>query len=197
MNDVQTLEMISAVADGQLQGDDFATAVQAAVSDPASRDAWHTYHLIGEVLRSGEGAAFCGAAPEAFVSKLQVRLKQEQPLSALQAQARVIGPTQWKPAAQPANDSNFRWKMVAGFASLAAVAAVGWTVVTGLPAPSDKGQLASAQNSAVLAASERGVMIRDPRLDEFLAAHRQLGGPSAVQMPAGFLRNATFESASR
>ncbi len=36
-------------------------------------------------------------------------------------------------------------------------------------------------------------MIRDPRLDELLAAHRQLGNStSALQMPAGFLRNATF-----
>ncbi len=40
-------------------------------------------------------------------------------------------------------------------------------------------------------------MIRDPRLDEFLAAHRQLGGASALQMPAGFLRNATFEGPNR
>jgi sigma-E factor negative regulatory protein RseA len=49
----------------------------------------------------------------------------------------------------------------------------------------------------VIAGSERGAMIRDPRLDEFLAAHRQLGGASALQMPAGFLRNATFEGPNR
>jgi sigma-E factor negative regulatory protein RseA len=40
-------------------------------------------------------------------------------------------------------------------------------------------------------------MIRDPRLDELLAAHRQLGGASALQAPAGFLRNATFEAPAR
>ena len=40
-------------------------------------------------------------------------------------------------------------------------------------------------------------MIRDPQLDELLAAHRQLGGASALQMPAGFLRNATFEGPTR
>jgi sigma-E factor negative regulatory protein RseA len=41
-------------------------------------------------------------------------------------------------------------------------------------------------------------MIRDPRLDEMLAAHRQLGGgASALQTPAGFLRNATFEGPVR
>jgi sigma-E factor negative regulatory protein RseA len=40
-------------------------------------------------------------------------------------------------------------------------------------------------------------MLRDPRLDELLAAHKQYGGASALQMPAGFLRNATFEAPQR
>jgi sigma-E factor negative regulatory protein RseA len=41
------------------------------------------------------------------------------------------------------------------------------------------------------------VLIRDPRLDAFLAAHEQFGGTSALQMPAGFFRNATFEGPTR
>jgi sigma-E factor negative regulatory protein RseA len=40
-------------------------------------------------------------------------------------------------------------------------------------------------------------MIRDPRLDELLAAHKQAGGATALQMPSGFLRNATFDGADR
>jgi sigma-E factor negative regulatory protein RseA len=35
-------------------------------------------------------------------------------------------------------------------------------------------------------------MLRDPQLDALLAAHRQFGGTSALQMPSGFLRNATY-----
>ena len=50
----------------------------------------------------------------------------------------------------------------------------------------------------MLARAQGGaVMIRDPRLDEFLAAHRQLGGVSALQMPAGFVRAATVEAPGR
>ena len=41
------------------------------------------------------------------------------------------------------------------------------------------------------------VMIRDPRLDELLAAHNQFGSTSALQMPAGFLRNDNFSTPSR
>ena len=38
------------------------------------------------------------------------------------------------------------------------------------------------------------VMLRDPRLDELVAAHRHYHGANNLQMPAGFLRNATFAS---
>jgi len=40
-------------------------------------------------------------------------------------------------------------------------------------------------------------MLRDPQLEELMAAHRQYGGVSALQMPAGFLRNATYETPQR
>ena len=60
-----------------------------------------------------------------------------------------------------------------------------------------RGPVALPAGGAVPAAVAPGPMIRDPRLDEFLAAHRQLAGGSALQTPAGFLRNAAFESGSR
>jgi sigma-E factor negative regulatory protein RseA len=162
-------------------------------------EAWHTYHLIGDILRSGEFAA--GTMPAAFLSRLQSRLEQEQRRTAVPGTSAPANPT---PALEPiaaqraaANDANFRWKLVAGFASLAALAAIGWTVSAGLAGKAEENQLAGAQRATVLAGSERGVMIRDPRLDELLAAHRQLGGASALQMPAGFLRNATYEGPAR
>lgn len=194
MDTMRNEEMISALADGQLAGDAFARGVELAAADPVARQAWDTYHLIGDVLRSGEHAA--GAVPAEFVSRLQLRLRQEQvslPPAAIAPRARSHEPTQ-----SAANDSIFRWKLVAGFASLAAVAAVGWTAVGGLVSKPEQAQLAGAAPAGtVLAETQRGVMIRDPRLDEFLAAHRQLGGASALQMPAGFLRNATAEGPVR
>ena len=45
----------------------------------------------------------------------------------------------------------------------------------------------------VMVAGEQGPVLRDPRLEELMAAHRQAGGMSALQMPAGFLRNAAFD----
>ena len=194
MEQMQIQELISALADGQLRGEAFARGIEAAASDPVAREAWHTYHLIGDVLRSGELAA--GTLPTAFLAQLRVRLEQEPQFAA----ALSIDPSRIPSATLPqraANDTNFRWKLVAGFASLAAVAAIGWTAVGGLSGKPEQAQLAAVPASGALPTNAPGVMIRDPRLDEFLAAHRQLAGASALQTPAGFLRNAAFEGSSR
>jgi sigma-E factor negative regulatory protein RseA len=41
-------------------------------------------------------------------------------------------------------------------------------------------------------AGQEVTMIRDPRLDELLAAHKQFGGVSALQQPAGSLRSVSL-----
>ena len=195
MNDMQTQELISALADGQLQGEALARGLELALSDSVARQAWHSYHLIGDVLRSGQIAA--GSAPTAFLERLQGQLRSEQRQLQVAAVAAESPPVRALASQRPAaNDDIFRWKLVAGLASVAAVAAIAWTVIGGGGKP-EQAQLAGAQSGTVLTSGERGVMIRDPRLDEFLDAHRQLGGASALQMPAGFLRNATFEAANR
>ena len=197
MDKMETHEMISALADGQLHGDSFARGVDAVVADAGALATWHSYHLIGEVLRTGE----CTAAtqPSAFLGRLQARLAHEPGPNAVPVTAVRAGtePTQLDSArGDAANDGSFRWKVVAGFASAAAVAAVGWAMVAAPGAPV-QAHLAAAPAGAVVATTQRGVMIRDARLDEFLAAHRQLGGASALPTPAGFLRNATFEAPAR
>jgi sigma-E factor negative regulatory protein RseA len=190
MNKTKIQELVSALADGQLQGEEFAQGVEAATLDPHGREAWLAYHVIGEVLRSGELAA--GTRPEAFLGSLRISLQQEQPWSSARPVTQLDPPDVPLPAA--ANDSSFRWKLVAGFASVAAVGAIAWSLAGGMPGKAEQAQLA-ANNGTVLQASERGVMIRDPQLDEFMAAHRQLGGASVL--PAGFVRNATLEGPGR
>jgi sigma-E factor negative regulatory protein RseA len=106
--------------------------------------------------------------------------------------------------AEAANDAVFRWKMVAGVAAFAAVSSLVWSLV-GVDPTGPASQVAvatqppvTAQPATVLASDGNGqVMIRDPRLDEMLAAHKQFGGASALQQPAGFLRSATFQAADR
>lgn len=189
MHKMDNQEMISALADGQLRGDELARAVQAAVADENSREAWCAYHVVGEVLRTGR--ACTGSAPEAFLARLQDRLREEPgvaPASALQ----VV-----KYAERPAAN-DWGWKLVAGVASVAAFTALGWNLwgVAGGGAPT---QLATSSSPVLAVSSEAATpaMMRDARLDQLMQAHRQFGGGTALGTTSGFLRNATFEQPAR
>lgn len=202
-------ETVSALMDGQLRGADASAALQMMASDEA-RECWQVYHLVGDVLRSTDLAA-CGH-DSAFVARLSARLQQE---AAPVARVPAPSPIQVRDVAQPAaNDGVFRWKMVAGLASFAAVAAIGWGALGSIgPQPGAGAQLARSAAPAVgttqvmalaapvpaasQAADMAPVMLRDARLDELLAAHRQTVGASALGNAAGFLRNATFEGPGR
>lgn len=194
MEQMQTQELISALADGQLRGDAFARCMDAVARDPAALQAWQSYQVIGDVLRSSELAA--GTLPSVFLSRFQSRLRQEpRPAAATVACADVV----LRALPQSSNDASFRWKLVAGVASLAAIGAIAWSNVGDAGKP-EQAQLAAVPTgiaAGTLPVANAPGMIRDPRLDEFLAAHRQLGGASALQTPAGFLRNAAFEGSSR
>lgn len=196
--ELKQCEQLSALMDGELDGGSLAQALSFAKDEGQST--WELYHLVGDVLRSPELAAH---AQSPLLTRLREQIAQEptaprvlaaQPMEAAQFSAVKVE----RPAA---NASVFRWKMAAGFASLAAVAAIGWNSMTALQG--DGKQLAAAPvqpPAEILAVSEgagQPVMLRDPRLDELLQAHKQFGSTSALQMPAGFLRNATFEEPSR
>ncbi len=183
-------ELVSALTDGELHGVEFTRALAVLASSPQAQADWHSYHLVGDVLRAGAGTAV-GAHDAAFMARLRLRLQQEEaPLQPGAGISQVV-------VQSSANDSVWRWKLVAGLSSLAVVVVLGWQ----LTAPSQQAaQMAASGPPSVpvaQAGAEAPVMIRDPRLDQLIAAHQQLGGTSALQMPAGFLRNATFERPSR
>jgi sigma-E factor negative regulatory protein RseA len=189
MDKMDKQELISALADGHLQGDAFAQAVEAVAADPKARGAWCAYHVVGEVLRSGRASV--GTPPEAFWSRLQEQLQKENP-------ARLPIPVPTVRVATPTPAANdWVWKLAAGVASVAAVTAVGWHLWTGTPADMIQPQLAKAPSSAPVVAEAGAPLLRDPGLDKLLAAHRQLGGATALGTSSGFLRNATFEAPSR
>lgn len=202
---MQTRELMSALVDGQLGGDDVAAALQACELDPSALTRWNTYHLIGEALRApvAVSAIDVQGGAVAFADRLSQRLAQEPPVKQERPAGDVVflAPDPKTSAGQvvhhrgPAsNDGNFRWKLVAGFASLAAVSAIAWNTSGFLP-PAFAPQLARGPGTQqVVVASPQGPVVRDARLEELLAAHRQLGGTSALQEPSGFLRNATFET---
>lgn len=193
-------QRVSALLDGELEGEELAATLAYAAQEQQGRASWQLYTLVGDALRSSDLAR--PANPD-FLPRLRERLVQEnvRPRSADRAR-----PISAAPGAA-ANAAVFRWKLLAGLASLATVASLGWTSLAGLrgadlaeaqlaqqaPAP----ERSSASTVVVADSQPPQMMLRDPRLDELLAAHKQFGSMSALQMPAGFLRNATFETSGQ
>ncbi len=202
----KTRELVSALADGQLRGEEFARALALIEHSEDARAQWQAYHLVGDVLRSDELAAD-GTRDAAFAARLRQRLQQENPALQSRDAIELIAVGAYTSSASGrnhaedpgANDASLRWKLVAGFTSLAAVMVVGWQLASSYGTVQAGAQLAQAGAPVQPVAAEEAAqaMIRDPRLDQLLAAHQQFGGTSALQMPAGFVRNATYERPAR
>lgn len=203
-------EQISSLADGELAPAEL-DAVLPALQAAEARECWHLYQLIGDVLRAPDLAA-CDRGPT-----LDLALG-EQLHPAIVSVAHAAEPLPAETRARPAaNDGLFRWKMAAGLASFAAVAALGWGLSGSLgpaapagaelalvqppaakPVDASPVQVVSAPELAVRRVNQAApVMIRDPELDRLLAVHQQSAGVAAFGNPSGFLRSATFEGAGR
>jgi len=221
----RNLLSVSSLVDGDLTEDGLTTLLGHWDSDAECLQAWHRYHLIGEVMRDHDAglgcsvqaatsqgsAAFAQSVMAAVQASRPTAIDVPQPLSAQQLKADSdllvsTVPVVSSPTVSAANDSVFRWKMVAGVASLAAVLSVAWNVsgqsgaqANMLAARTPTAQIVAAAPVAqpVLVNTPQGAVLRDARLEELMQAHRLTGSASALQVPAGFLRSATFDASQR
>ncbi|WP_415794798.1 sigma-E factor negative regulatory protein [Comamonas aquatilis] len=201
MNDDQTQrEQLSALVDGEATSPSMPGVLVYAESDEGQQS-WRMYHLIGDVLRSPELAHH---SQHDILSGVRAHMEREpravtggagnMPLGQLQqvAAAEAAQPSQLHRGA--ANASVFRWKMAAGFASVAAVAAIGWGALLGGGA--DQGhagaQLAALSPQSVAAvaqgASAALAGIAAPEADDAqiaLGADAQSSTVVAVTTPNG------------
>ena len=154
--------------------------VEAAVrewrSDPAARQSWHTYHLIGDVLRSEEMGAQA-LSDAAFVSALRERLADE--------------PVPLAPAAAPRGAHFLGWSGAVA-AAVAGVAVVGGVAFMLKADPTASGRPSAAELAAAAAPAQvalSGQLIRDAELDRYFAAHRRAGGSSVMAVPGAVVRS--------
>jgi sigma-E factor negative regulatory protein RseA len=196
-------ERLSALSDGELPDDEVAAACRAWRDDAEVRARWHAHHLIGDVLRSPDLAPR-PAADEAFLQRLRLHLAEE-PVP--------VSPAPWAPAPAAAVDPMLdtvrpaaarprlrRWATPVGIAAGVAMVVGTLTVVRPAADPSGAPALARVEPAASetdLARVANGAMIRDARLDRYLAAHKQFHGSTALGPSSGFLRGATHEASAR
>ncbi len=197
----QQRQALSALLDGEAaQADE---ACSAWCDDPQARADWHTYQLIGELMRSDD--VRCAPQRDAqFLGRLRERLAAE-PV--------VLAPV---PTLAPTRRAAWRGAWAAPMAVAAGFAAVaGVLVEMRVAAPEGPAQDRSAQVANALSEPQAGVqavgtlastsgvaavdgrLIRNAELDRYLAAHKQYSNTSALAVPGGMVRNAAATAPGR
>lgn len=205
------LEQLSALADGEVGDTAAAQACAAWRGDAETRASWHAFHLIGDVLRS-EDLAANPARDASFLAALRLRLEAEPVVLAPQPlQVPALPGARALAVGNGARAVRRPWRaasvVAAGFVAVASVVVLmrapaplpaGTTLAqgaAGVQALNASGPMAVSADAQVLVAN--GKLIRDVRLDRYLAAHKQFAGTSALGVPSGFLRSATVDAADR
>ena len=205
-----TQEQISALADNELSDQHLEMAF-AALRQAEGRAAWDVYHQIGDVLRSDDMAEEFSAG---FHARLMARLDAEPVIVAPQNKPEAASLQPMVAAGGARGTFALR-----RFAAPTAVAAVAVLALMTSPAlltsmkggqakdqllpqmvvtkekPADLQQVAVRDDAAVVStATQNGVVLRDPRIDEFLLAHQRFS--PAWNSTAQYARSATFASDS-
>ena len=203
-------DMQRAALSALMDGDDSATdeACRAWRGDAGARADWHTYHLIGDLMRSDEHRAD-GSRDARFLAAMRARLASEPvvlapvPLGvapAAGALARARRARRWMaPTA-----------VAAGFVAVAGVlmvtrvstpdgAAPGLTAGSAAPVTDVRpASVAGGTAPASLPTAIEGApMIRSVELDRYLAAHRQYANGAMQVVPGGAVRNAAATAPGR
>lgn len=205
MRDEEPTDSVRVALSALMDGDQSAAeqACRAWRGDASARDDWHTYHLIGDLLRSDEHR--CEPAHDAiFVARLRERLA---------AEPTVLAP---RPTAGLAFQRARRLRTWMAPAAVAAgfVAVAGALVITRVAAPEGAAadRLAGAvvvPGAALVQAStmpgagsapalpEGAAVIRSSELDRYLAAHRQHANTFAPAAPRDDVRNVSVAEPGR
>jgi sigma-E factor negative regulatory protein RseA len=195
---------VSAWMDGELTGPEHMNAASDLLESPEAWADWHAYHVMRDVLRGGDSTPAARSDQE-FLARLNVRLALEPQAPVSEMSFRKMAGFKLAEFVQRAGANADFFGKIRGFgmACTLLLAVLVGTLLSPRPIGPDKSRVGTtAENSTGSVAISEDLseldsngMIRDPGLDQLLNAHRQLGGHSALQKPAGFLRNATFEGA--
>ncbi len=212
-------EQLSALLDGELQGREVERICSQWRTDSHSRDTWHAYSLIGDVMRCDDLAHSC-ASDEQFLRDFRQRMAAEPIVLAPRSVSHPAAPSV-EPGSPAVVRPGRAWAWPAAVAA-GFVVVVGAVVGVQNPAvnPDAAAQVAVSSTgqpaSPLINVSQMGdaapsadgypqgielvfdgQVIRDPRLDRYLLAHKQFAGNSVLGQTSGLLRNATAEVPAR
>lgn len=162
-------EKLSALIDGELEGNGLHTHLGRLRTDPELQRAWDTYHLIGDALR--------GQISPAISDRVVARLREE--------------PTVLVPRPQKSPSRRLGWYAMAAAASIAAVGLVVWTASPGWRVES---QLAGGPATVATSAPVTLVSnVPSAEVENYLLAHQPYSHTSAMQGIAPYARSVADE----
>ncbi|MEY4750633.1 MAG: hypothetical protein RIQ60_2847 [Pseudomonadota bacterium] len=199
-------ESLSALCDGELDDAHTERWLQAWAEDESMHERWHQYHLIGDALRSSDLGGDL-AHDNAFLLAVRQRLSEvvadspddqvapmgTRPVGRVPSAeaATAIAPVRSLDDARQRRRLHMRrWSVPAGIAAGVALVAGLFTLVH-RPASEEGLAAADGADREVKLVDRNGR--RDPRLDTYLAAHRQFQPATALGQSSGFLRSAAYE----
>lgn len=188
-------QALSSLMDGDWTGPESASPCAAWRDDAEARATWHAYHLIGDVLRSDD-LAQPAARDQAFLQALRQRLAEE-PVPLAPAPLVAAEPILTVDAATPATPvqrlrRSWQRRMAPAAVAAGVVAVVSVVAVTrmggngGWPAGGVMASGGASGNGLVLVGGDRGgagvpaAVLRDSRIDRYMAAHRKLANDVVV-----------------
>ena len=165
-------EKLSALMDGELSRDEAAPVIRKLGGDPAERESWDAYHLIGACLR--------GDIPSEVTSSASHRIACTEAIFAkLAAEPTVLAPAAIKSAVPINGRTRIALAMAASVATISVIGAVAFKQQQGgIVAPISLAQQVAPQPVAD-PAQQRA--IADQRVNDYLVVHRQFANPGAFQ----------------
>lgn len=191
----QPEQALSALMDGELDDAAAARLAEDCRHDARLRAAWHSYHLIGDVMRSQDLAQPPGH-DAAFVQRLRERLAAEPVLLApapvtMPERRRRLPRRAWAASAVAVGAMAVggvlvltRLQPLEPSPAAAVLAQAPQTTPQTVPQPLTGPATVAAQEpapAAVAQADDR--LLRDARLDRYLVAHKQWGSSFAMPVP--------------
>lgn len=166
------MERISAFMDGEVEDNEVSAQLARLKQDPALRQAWDTYHLIGDAMRGDAGGA------QGFLAGFSAALAQE--------------PTVLAPKTPVRRSRVFRRIALPLAASFGGVALVAWLALSGNPFMPREDRLAASQPQPavqVVAKPANGAV------NDYLLAHQQFSPSTTMQGVASYVRTVSGREA--
>lgn len=162
------MERISALMDGELDGQEAQTAMRRLLSEPHVRSEWAHYHLISDALRD----QYLLTAD--IAGRVSVRLAEE--------------PTVLAPQRRGVLPRHVRKLGLSMAASVAAIAAVGWFAWSGGALSPDVTPVNLASTARPGVAGPSQLVSMDGNVRSYLLAHQEYSPTTQIQGVAPYVR---------